>query len=66
MRHLLIFPAMTLTLPANAGLFDDLKFAITGHVKDFNSRSQPDQILEGAAYWPRLGLTPPSRLKSPS
>ena len=47
MRQLLIFLAMTFALPANAGLFDDLKFALTGHVKDFKSRSQPDQILEG-------------------
>lgn len=47
MRRLLVFMIVTLALPVSAGLFDDLKFAITGHVKDFKSRSQPDQILEG-------------------
>ncbi|MGB0964691.1 MAG: DM13 domain-containing protein [Litorivicinus sp.] len=42
--------AVILSLPlfAHAGLFDDIKTAVTGHIADFQSRSQPDQILEGA------------------
>lgn len=36
-----------LSLPAQAGLFDDIKTAVTGHISDFQSRSLPDQVLEG-------------------
>lgn len=39
---------LAVSLPAQAGLFDDLKVAVTGHIADFQSRSEPDQVLENA------------------
>lgn len=32
--------------PANAGILDDIKTAITGHVKDAKSRFTDDQVIE--------------------
>lgn len=46
MRLLLI--SLALTLPAHAGLLDNLSTAVGGHIKDFKSRSAPDQVLSGA------------------
>ena len=37
---------LILSLPAQAGLFDDIKTAVTGHIEDYQSRSLPDQVLE--------------------
>lgn len=40
--------SLGLAVPATAGLLDDLKVAVGGHIADFQSRSQPDQVLADA------------------
>lgn len=47
-RALMIGALTALPTATHAGLFDDLKAAVTGHVADFQSRSLPDQVLDSA------------------
>ena len=35
---------------AHAGIFDDIKDAITGHIEDYNDRSKEDQFVKGATW----------------
>lgn len=46
MKWLVIALAPWTALPAQAGFFDDIKTAVTGHIEDYQSRSLPDQVLE--------------------
>ena len=48
MRTPLLALAIFAAMPAQASLFGDIKTAVTGHIADYQSRSAPDQVLEGA------------------
>lgn len=48
MRTPLLALLLLATTPVHANLFTDLKTAVTGHIADYQARSGPDQVLEGA------------------